>query len=76
MMLNKYIDKASRIDVSATVSNNSVVGGDVIIGKNCHIKESVIGPACRIGDNVKIVNCIIDSGVSIENGCELTNCII
>ena len=75
-MLNTYIEKSSSISISATVSNDSVIGAHTGIDSNCNIVQSCIGSNCKIGKNVHISNSIIDSNVTIGDNVKISNAII
>ena len=65
---NFELDNAS-IHPTASISNDSIIGKNVLIGAN-----AVIGPNCEIGDNVIIKsNCSIVQDVKIGNNSIIHN---
>ena len=53
------------------ISNDSVIFGPSVIGKNCKIGSLVhLGPYVSIGDNCVLKNCNIDESI-IMNDCEI-----
>ena len=45
---------------------NSILFGQVFIGKNCEIINSVILDDVYIGDNTRVENCIVDSNTTLN----------
>ena len=63
---------ASGCQIRGTISN-SILGNNIIIGKNSTIENSVIFDDVVIGDNVKISDAIIDKKVRISNNINLSD---
>ena len=68
---NSFISKFAKIDPSAVIYNNCVIGRGVVIGKNCIIKNNVVIKNSIIGNNVIISdNSVIGSsgfGFDLKN---------
>ena len=69
----KGIDKLSKIEDSARIGKDVLVGAFTYIGENANISDNVkIYPNCFIGENVTIANnSILYPGVKIYHDCEI-----
>lgn len=60
------------IDKGTKVSENSVIKGPVLIGRDCLIRDGYIGPYTSIGNNCEIKNSEVEDSVLMD-GAKLIN---
>ena len=60
------------IDKGTKVSENSVIKGPVLIGRDCLIKDGYIGPYTSIGNNCEIINSEVEDSI-VMDGAKLIN---
>lgn len=63
--------EGTKIDDLALVQR-SVLGYNVIVGKNCKIDESVLFSGCKIEDNVEISHSIIGPNCTVKTKSKVT----
>ncbi|EME29408.1 translation initiation factor eIF-2B epsilon subunit isoform 1 [Galdieria sulphuraria] len=66
----------TRIDENAVIVH-SVIGDNVTIGPNCHIKDSIIWSHSILKSNVRVVGSLIADNVVLNDDCEISEgCIV
>ena len=69
--IDSKIEDGIIIGKNTKISDDSIIVGPTIIGKNCKI-----GPSARIGPNVSIGNCCLLKNCGIENSIVMDDCTI
>ena len=79
-LLNSFGDKlilnGAKVDLSAKLSDGTVIGVNSIIGNDCHITNSVIANEVVVASNCEIESSIIASGAKIGQGCVIKNSVV
>ena len=73
---NKILMKNSFIGRGTSLSHNTYIGYDSIVGDSCSLSKCIIGNKCKIGDQVILKNCIILDNCEIYKKSIYQNCLI
>jgi mannose-1-phosphate guanylyltransferase len=79
-LLNTFADNlvlsGAQIEISAKITNGSVIGINSIVGKDCEIDHSVISNDVLVAEKCVIDSSIIAKGAKIGAGCVIKNSVV